>query len=361
MHRYPWIDLRALGAQAGAVAADAARAGARRFVTADAERDACPAGAAAQVAVSPAGVATLVDDAHAPLAGARVRIGDAADLDAARAAIARHALVVLDYALATTVPLERLLAGVRDAACRIVVSLTDPHGAAYLARKYAQAPVDIAFAPRDAAALRGVLAACVALHPREPLKLRAFEVQRVEPLGVGLHAVIDGCSQLDGDECVLTGASATSMLLVGAAGAARPPGRALAFGIDAGSADSFVFCGGDRARQLALLRSGERVLTVGAAGDTRTVVVGRVRIESAPLVALHARSASGASARVVLRGDGAAQLRTDDGARVGLADVLPGIRLAGYEPGVGWVDCRMRPSASRSVVSVGREAVSSRH
>lgn len=25
MHRYPWIDLRALGAQAGAVAADAAR------------------------------------------------------------------------------------------------------------------------------------------------------------------------------------------------------------------------------------------------------------------------------------------------------------------------------------------------
>ncbi|HDR9588948.1 TPA: 3-dehydroquinate synthase II family protein [Burkholderia stabilis] len=353
MHRYPWIDLRALGAQAGAVAADAARAGVRRFVVADADRDTCAAGAATQLAVSPAGVAILADDAQAPLAGVCARIAGADDFDAARTALARHALVVLDYALATTVPLERLLAGAHEDACRIVVSLADPHGAAYLARKYAQSPVDIAFAPRDAAALRGVLAACGELRPREPLKLKTFEVQRVEPLGVGLHAVIDGCSQLDGDECVLAGASATSMLLV-AAGAARTPGRPLAFGIDAGSAESFVFCGGDRARQLSLLRSGERILTVGAAGDTRAIVVGRVRIESAPLVALHARSASGASARIVMRGDGAVRLRTDGGARVGLADVSPGIRLAGYEPGVGWVDCRMRAAASRSAVSVSR-------
>ncbi|MBN3772392.1 3-dehydroquinate synthase II, partial [Burkholderia sp. Se-20378] len=178
--------------------------------------------------------------------------------------------------------------------------------------------------------------------------------QRVEPLGVGLHAVIDGCSQLDGEECVLAGASATSMLLVVAAGAAHPPGQPLTFGIDAGSAESFVFCGGDRARQLSLLRSGERILTVGAAGDTRAIVVGRVRIESAPLVALHTRSASGANTRVVMRGDRAVRFRTDDGARVGLADVAPGIRLAGYEPGAGWVDCRMRAAASRSVVSVSR-------
>lgn len=354
MHRYPWIDLRALGAQAGAVAADAARAGARRVVVAEAGREPCAAGAAALLTVSTAGVATLVDDAHAPLAGVRVRIDGAADFDAARAAIARHALVLLDYALATTMPLERLLEGVRDTACRIVVSLADPHGAAYLARKHAQSPVDIAFAPRDAAALRGVLAACGELRSREPLKLKTFEVQRVEPLGVGLHAVIDGCSQLDGEECVLAGASATSMLLVVAAGGAHPPGRPLVFGIDAGSAESFVFCGGDRARQLSLLRSGERILTVGAAGDTRAIVVGRVRIESAPLVALHTRSASGASTRVVLRGDRAVRFRTDDGMAVGLADVAPGVRLAGYEPGAGWVDCRMRAAASRSAVSVSR-------
>ncbi|WP_049117256.1 3-dehydroquinate synthase II, partial [Burkholderia cepacia] len=184
--------------------------------------------------------------------------------------------------------------------------------------------------------------------------LKAFEVQRVEPLGVGLHAVIDGCSQLDGEECVLAGASATSMLLVVAAGAAHPPGRPLVFGIDAGSAESFVFCGGDRARQLSLLRSGERILTVGAAGDTRAIVVGRVRIESAPLVALHTRSASGTSTRVVLRGDRAVRFRTDGGTAVGLADVAPGVRLAGYEPGAGWVDCRMRAAASRSAVAVSR-------
>ncbi|MBN3798244.1 3-dehydroquinate synthase II, partial [Burkholderia sp. Ac-20392] len=87
---------------------------------------------------------------------------------------------------------------------------------------------------------------------------------------------------------------------------------------------------------------------------TRAIVVGRVRIESAPLVALHTRSASGANTRVVMRGDRAVRFRTDDGARVGLADVAPGIRLAGYEPGAGWVDCRMRAAASRSVVSVSR-------
>ncbi|KFG94350.1 3-dehydroquinate synthase [Burkholderia paludis] len=353
MLRYPWIDLRALGAQAGAVAADAARAGARRFVVAEADRDAYAAGAAAQLAVSPAGVVTLADDAHAPLAGVCVRIGGAADFEAARAAIARHALVLLDYALATTVPLERLLAQAGAAACRIVVSLADPHAAAYLASRLEQSPVDIAFAPHDAAALRGMLAACGELRPREPLKLKTFEVQSVEPLGVGLHAVIDGCSQLDGDECVLAGASATGLLLV-AAGAARAPGRPLAFGIDAGSAESFVFCGGDRTRQLSRLRSGERILTVDPAGDTRAIVVGRVRIESAPLVALHTRSASGANVRVVMRGDGAVRVRTDDGACVGLADVAPGFRLAGHEPGVGWVDCRMRAAASRSAVSVSR-------
>ena len=218
MHRYPWIDLRALGAQAGAVAADAARAGACRFVVAEAERDVraarrnCPYRRRASQRWS----TTCM-----PLAGVRVRIDGAADFDAVRTAIARHALVLIDYALATTVPLERLLASVREAACRIVVSLADPHGAAYLARKHAQSPVDIAFA-------RATPPRCVACWPpascaREPLKLKTFEVQRVEPLGTGLHAVIDGCSQLDGEECVLAGASATSMLLVVAAGAAHPP------------------------------------------------------------------------------------------------------------------------------------------
>ncbi|MBN3830057.1 3-dehydroquinate synthase II family protein, partial [Burkholderia sp. Ac-20384] len=51
MHRYPWIDLRALGGQAGAVAADAVRAGACRVVVAEAGRDMCAPGAAAQLAV----------------------------------------------------------------------------------------------------------------------------------------------------------------------------------------------------------------------------------------------------------------------------------------------------------------------
>ena len=127
-------------------------------MVAEAERDTCAPGAAAQLSVSTPGVATLVDDVHAPLAGVRVRIDGAADFDAVRTAIARHALVLIDYALATTVPLERLLASVREAACRIVVSLADPHGAAYLARKHAQSPVDIAFA-------RATPPRCVACWP----------------------------------------------------------------------------------------------------------------------------------------------------------------------------------------------------
>ncbi|KVO04688.1 3-dehydroquinate synthase [Burkholderia ubonensis] len=360
-HAYPWIDLRALGAQAGAVAAEAARGGVRRFVI---DESAVPAGvsnAPAQAVVSRAGAAMLVGDASAPLAGRRVRIDEAPDFDAARDAIRRHAFVVIDYALATTVPLERLLADVGELACRIVVSVAEPHGAVYLARKYALAPIGIAFAPRDASELRDVLAACGEAGSHEPLKLQSFEVLSVEPLGTGPHAIVDGCSRLDDDESVLVGATATSMLLVKAADRPHDDAQPLAFSISAGSIDSFVFCGGARTRKLALLRSGERILTVGAAGALRTVVVGRVRIESGPLVALHARSASGSGVRLVMRADRPPLLTTDDGARVGLSDLAPGCRLAGYEPGIGWIDCRMRPPASRMVVAVHRQVASPRH
>ncbi|KVL85862.1 3-dehydroquinate synthase II [Burkholderia stagnalis] len=359
MNAYPWIDLRALGAQAGAVAADAARSGVRRFVLDEAS--ASVTDAPARAVVSRAGAVQLVDDAAAPLAGRRVRIDGARDFDAARDAIRRHAFVVIDYALATTVPLERFLADAGAHACRIVVSLAEPHAAAYLARKYERAPVDIAFAPRDASALRDVLAACGASRPLESLVLEQFEVLSVEPLGTGPHAIVDGCSRLDDDESVLVGATATSMLLVKAADGPHDVAQPLAFAISAGSAESFVSCGGERTRKLALLRSGERILTVGAGGALRTVVVGRVRIEAAPLVALHARSASGARASVVMRADRPVLLTADDGARVALSELAPGRRLAGVEPGIGWIDCRMQPRASRLVVAVDRQVASPRH
>ncbi|TCW82724.1 3-dehydroquinate synthase II family protein [Burkholderia sp. SRS-46] len=361
MNVYPWIDLRALGTQAGAVAADAARSGVHRFVLDEASAPACLGEAPALAVVSRAGVARLVDDTAAPLAGRRVRIDDAHDFDAARDAIRRHVFVVIDYALATTVPLERFLADAGALECRIVVSLAEPHGAAYLARKYEHAPVDIAFAPRDASALRDVLAACGASDPLESLSLKQFEVLSVEPLGTGSHAIVDGCSRLDDDESVLVGATATSMLLVKAADGPRDVVQPLAFAISAGSADSFVSCGGARTRKLAQLRSGERILTVGAGGALRTVVVGRVRIEVGPLVALHARSASGARASLVMRADRPVLLTADDGARVALSALAPGRRLAGVEPGIGWIDCRMRRPASRLVVSVHRQVASPRH
>ncbi|RQR61968.1 3-dehydroquinate synthase II family protein [Burkholderia sp. Bp9125] len=359
MNAYPWIDLRALGAQAGAVAADAARSGVRRFVLDEAS--ASVTDAPAHAVVSRAGAARLVDAAAAPLAGRRVRIDDARDFDAARDAIGRHAFVVIDYGLATTVPLERFLADAGALACRIVVSLAEPHAAAYLARKYEHAPVDIAFAPRDTSALRDVLAACSVSRPTESLALEQFEVLSVEPLGAGPHAIVDGCSRLGDDESILVGTTATSMLLVKAADGPRDVAHPLAFAISAGSADSFVSCGGERTRKLALLRSGERILTVGAGGALRTVVVGRVRIETAPLVALHARSASGARASVVMRADRPVLLTADDGARVALSELTPGRRLAGVEPGIGWIDCRMRPRASRLDVAVDRQVASPRH
>ena len=265
MHRYPWIDLRALGALA--VAADAARAGACRFVVAEAERD-TRARRGAQLSVSTPGVATLVDDVHAPLAGVRVRIDGAADFDAVRTAIARHALVLIDYALATTVPLERLLASVREAACRIVVSLADPHGAAYLARKHAHRRST----SRSPARRRRV--AWRAGRMRRAARTRAAEAEDIRGAArrAARHRAACGDRRLfaAGRRRVRAGRRERDQHAARRRGRRRAPaGRPLTFGIDAGSAESFVFCGGDRARQLSLLRSGERILTVGAAGDTR--------------------------------------------------------------------------------------------
>ena len=120
-------------------------------------------------------------------------------------------------------------------------------------------------------------------------ELESAVITRVDPLGMGDRVCVDTCNLMQKGEGMLIGSQASGMFLVNSESDDSPYVAARPFRVNAGAVHSYIKIG-DRTRYLSELQTGDAVTIVDSKGKQREGIVGRVKIESRPLMLIEAKA-----------------------------------------------------------------------
>lgn len=254
------------------------------------------------------------------LVAPRVRIASVEDQDAALALAGRHEAVLVDAQDWRVIPYENLIAAYHRKGTRLLARAKDAQDARLLLETLERGVDAVLLDAQHAKA-----AANDWLQGRGSESLVEATITSVRPVGSGDRACLDTASLLGEDEGVLTGSASGGLFLV--ASEARESGYVAArpFRVNAGPVHAYVLGPGGRTRYLSELRAGDEVLVCGRDGRTRSVVLGRVKIERRPLLLVEAKAGD----RVVstlLQNAETIRLVGPDGTR-SVVDLAPGDKV----------------------------------
>ncbi len=247
----------------------------------------------------------------------RVRIHDVASQAAAMALAGRHERVLVDADDWRVIPYENLIAAYRAKGTQIIARAKDVDDARLLLETLERGVdivlIDAIHAPDAAKRLAG---------PSAAETLAVATIRSIRPVGSGDRACLDTASLLEETEGVLTGGAAGALFLV--ASEARESGYVASrpFRVNAGPVHAYVLGPGGRTRYLSELRAGDEVLVCGPDGRTRSVVLGRVKIERRPLILVEAE-VEGRLVSTLLQNAETIRLVGPDGTR-SVVDLQPG-------------------------------------
>ncbi|MEC5144149.1 3-dehydroquinate synthase II [Chitinophaga sp. 212800010-3] len=116
------------------------------------------------------------------------------------------------------------------------------------------------------------------------LKLVKALVTSVQHAGMGFRACVDTTSLLRQNEGMLIGSTSDGGLLVSSETHYLPYMDLRPFRVNAGAVHSYIWCPDSKTAYITELKGGSRVTCVDTEGNTREVVVGRVKTEVRPLL-----------------------------------------------------------------------------
>jgi 3-amino-4-hydroxybenzoic acid synthase len=262
--------------------------------------------------------------------GRRVDVVDADTLDDACRTARVAPWTLLDFRDPTKIPLEIVLAAAAEAKGTIVTRVADP----------VEAKVVLGVLERGS---DGVMMAATSVGDATRLKAAArpdpgdlglveLEVVAVSRVGMGERACIDTCSLLGPDEGILVGSRATGLVLCVSETHPLPYMPTRPFRVNAGAIMSYTLTEDGRTRYLSELRAGATLLAVDAAGRTRVVTVGRVKIERRPLLAIDLVAPGGQTANLILQDDWHVRILGPGGAVLNSTALVPGDLVLGHLP-----------------------------
>ena len=109
-------------------------------------------------------------------------------------------------------------------------------------------------------------------------------IRRVVPAGTGDRVIVDTTSLLKPEEGILVGSSAALLFHVASEAVGSRYTRPRPFRVNAGAAHSYTLLANGDTRYLSELTPGDSILACTPNGGSRTVRVGRLKIERRPLV-----------------------------------------------------------------------------
>lgn len=226
--------------------------------------------------------------------GTRVEVATPRDQDAARARIGVDEVLLVAARDWRIIPLENLIAALQGTRTRLVAEVRTADEAKLFLTTMEVGVHGVLLRPDGGKAqqreevqrLRDVLDAMAA----EQLTLTKAEVIEVRAVGVGDRVCIDTASLMKPGEGVLVGSQSGGLFLVHSEAVESGYVAARPFRVNAGPVHAYALCPGGKTRYLSELRAGDEVLVVNPQGATRRAVVGRVKIETRPLLLVRAKA-----------------------------------------------------------------------
>lgn len=263
--------------------------------------------------------------------GRFVEIIDAPTLEDACEAARREKWSVLLFRDPTKIPLEIVLAAAAKAEGNIITVAKDVEEASIIFGVLEHGSEGVMMAPAKVGDATELKAAALA-RPGN-LDLTELEVTGTAHIGMGERACVDTCSHFSEDEGILVGSHSKGMILCVSETHPLPYMPTRPFRVNAGAIMSYTISGeNDRTNYLSELKAGSKVLAVDVKGQTRVVTVGRVKIESRPLISVDAVAPDGRKVNLILQDDWHVRVLGPGGVVLNSTELKPGDKVLGYLP-----------------------------
>lgn len=233
---------------------------------------------------------------------------------------------VCDYLLVTgtdwkVIPLENLIAALQSHKVKIIFGVKNAEEAK-LAFKTLESGADgVLLDNGDPEEIKETIKASLELS-NETTELESAVITLVESLGMGDRVCVDTCNLMQKGEGMLIGSQANGMFLVNSESDDSPYVAARPFRVNAGAVHSYIKIE-EKTRYLSELRAGDSVTIVNSRGEQREGIVGRIKIESRPLMLIEAK-AKDRILTVILQNAETIKLVGKDGSPISVAKLKKG-------------------------------------
>ncbi|MDT0344060.1 3-dehydroquinate synthase II family protein [Streptomyces litchfieldiae] len=262
--------------------------------------------------------------------GRFVEIVDAPTLEDACESARTEKWSLLLFRDPTKIPLEIVIAAADRATGSLITVARDVEEARIIFGVLEHGSDGVMMAPAAVGETAGLKAAAQADTP--PLELVELEVVETAHVGMGERACVDTCTYLRKDEGILVGSHSKGMILCVSETHPLPYMPTRPFRVNAGAIHSYTLSRDERTSYLSELRSGSKVMAVDTKGHTRLVTVGRVKIESRPLISIDAVAPDGRQVNLILQDDWHVRVLGPGGAVLNSTELKPGDTVLGYLP-----------------------------
>ncbi|MDA4136611.1 MAG: 3-dehydroquinate synthase II [Thaumarchaeota archaeon] len=250
-----------------------------------------------------------------------VEVNGAKDMERAVAASRQgHAFVVVQPANWKIIPLENLIADFHRSGKRVYAYMRTK-AEMEMAFSILEKGVDGIVVPAESLQAAAEIAATLKKDDRYSLPIA--KVTKVVDVGNGERACIDTASQLSLGEGMLVGSRASFFFLVHSETVPSEYIPTREFRVNAGAIHSYVLGEDGKTRYLSELKASDKVRTVRSDGQSRQVVIGRVKIERRPLMMIEAL-AEGELGTVMLQKAETIRLIRPDGSPISVTDIKVG-------------------------------------
>jgi 3-amino-4-hydroxybenzoic acid synthase len=262
--------------------------------------------------------------------GRYVEIVDAPTLEDACTAARTEELAVLEFRDPTKIPLEIVIAAAAGSDGTIVTVGQDVEECTIIFGVLELGSDGVLMAARavgDATALRKA-----ADQGGGQIPLVELSVTGTRHVGMGERACVDTCTYFGKNEGILVGSHSKGMVLCVSETHPLPYMPTRPFRVNAGAIHSYTLGPESRTRYLSELEAGSTVLAVDTAGNSRPVTVGRVKIETRPLISVDAVGPDGQKVNLILQDDWHVRVLGPGGAVLNSTELAVGDRILGHLP-----------------------------
>ncbi|HMK54472.1 MAG TPA: 3-dehydroquinate synthase II [Methanobacteriaceae archaeon] len=225
----------------------------------------------------------------------------------------------------TVIPLENIIADLQKEDVKLIASVTD-YDEAKLALETLEYGTDgIMLCPKEMGEIKKV-AEFIDKIESESYSLKAATVTKVESVGSGDRVCVDTCSMMPVGEGMLVGSYSHGLFLVHSESLESEYVASRPFRVNAGPVHAYVMTPGNRTKYLSEIQTGDEILAVDQKGNSRNVIVGRVKIEKRPLMLVEAEY-DGVVLRTLLQNAETIRLVGEDGKPISVADLEVGNKI----------------------------------